>query len=628
MMSLNPLLLVGGVIGTVSVLLLIAYACVKDKKTAMGFERSMADGEILRRLFGYAKPYLRQFVVVGFLVLFSISYDIASPLIVGYIEELVVGDFELKSLYVSVAVYAGVLVFSMASTYLQAVILQRVGQRIISDLREDLFTHIESLSHGQLNDIPVGKLVTRVTNDTNAISMMFTNLFVNLTKNAFVILGIQVAMLCLNYELTLMVLCFVPFILLFTVIFRKFSRRAYRKVKDATTDINTYLSENLSGIKVTQIFGREDEKMEEFRQKSQTLAKATQEQIFVFGVFRPLVYMLYISSILCLFYLGGMGHLNHVTFLGQTISSGTIVTFYMYISKFFTPIQNLAEQFNWLQSALASSEKVFSIMDIRPQMVDAPDAVELDEVKGDIEFRDVWFSYIPGEWVLQGVSFHVEPRQTVAFVGSTGSGKSTILSLICRNYEFQKGEILIDGIDIRKIKISSLRRHFGQMLQDVFLFSGTIRSNIVLREEKIPDEEIMKVCRYVNADHFINKLEHGLDEEVRERGNNFSAGQRQLLSFARTILHKPSVMILDEATANIDTETELLIQDSLEKMRSVGTMLIVAHRLSTIQHADNIIVLSHGRILEQGTHQQLLAAHGRYYQLYTLQYHKEQMDKQ
>ncbi len=628
MMSLNPLLLVGGVIGTVSVLLLIAYACVKDKKTAMGFERSMADGEILRRLFGYAKPYLRQFVVVGFLVLFSISYDIASPLIVGYIEELVVGDFELKSLYVSVAVYAGVLVFSMASTYLQAVILQRVGQRIISDLREDLFTHIESLSHGQLNDIPVGKLVTRVTNDTNAISMMFTNLFVNLTKNAFVILGILVAMLFLNYELTLMVLCFVPFILLFTVIFRKFSRRAYRKVKDATTDINTYLSENLSGIKVTQIFGREDEKMEEFRQKSQTLAKATQEQIFVFGVFRPLVYMLYISSILCLFYLGGMGHLNHVTFLGQTISSGTIVTFYMYISKFFTPIQNLAEQFNWLQSALASSEKVFSIMDIQPQMVDAPDAVELDEVKGDIEFRDVWFSYIPGEWVLQGVSFHVEPRQTVAFVGSTGSGKSTILSLICRNYEFQKGQILIDGIDIRKIKISSLRRHFGQMLQDVFLFSGTIRSNIVLREENISDEEIMEVCRYVNADHFINKLEHGLDEEVRERGNNFSAGQRQLLSFARTILHKPSVMILDEATANIDTETELLIQDSLEKMRSVGTMLIVAHRLSTIQHADNIIVLSHGKILEQGTHQQLLAAHGRYYQLYTLQYHKEQMDKQ
>ena len=628
MANVNPLLLVGAVIGVVTALLVFAYASVKDKKGSMGFERNMADGEIVRRLIQYAKPYGGKFIIVGFLVLFSISYDIASPLIVGYIEELVVGDFTLDHLFASVAVYAGVLVFSMLSTYFQAVILQKVGQRIISDLREDLFTHIESLAHEQLNEIPVGKLVTRVTNDTNAISMMFTNLLVNLTKNAFVILGILVAMLCLNYELTLMVLCFVPFIVIFTVIFRKFSRRAYHKVKDATTDINTYLSENLSGIKVTQIFGREDEKMTEFRQKSQTLARATQEQIFVFGVFRPLVYMLYISSILCLFYLGGMGHLTGATFLGQSISSGTIVTFYMYISKFFTPIQNLAEQFNWLQSAFASSEKVFSIMDIEPKMQDAPDAIELEDIKGEIEFKDVWFSYIPGEWVLQGVSFHVNPRQTVAFVGSTGSGKSTILSLICRNYEFQKGEILIDGIDIRKIKISCLRKHFGQMLQDVFLFSGTIRSNIVLREENIPDEKIMEVCRYVNADHFINKLDHGLDEEVRERGNNFSAGQRQLLSFARTILHKPSVMILDEATANIDTETELLIQDSLEKMRSVGTMLIVAHRLSTIQHADNIIVLSHGKILEQGTHQQLLARHGRYYQLYTLQYHKEQLNPQ
>ena len=628
MANVNPLLLVGAVIGVVTALLVFAYASVKDKKGSMGFERNMADGEIVRRLVQYAKPYGGKFIIVGFLVLFSISYDIASPLIVGYIEELVVGNFTLDHLFASVAVYAGVLVFSMLSTYFQAVILQKVGQRIISDLREDLFTHIESLAHEQLNEIPVGKLVTRVTNDTNAISMMFTNLLVNLTKNAFVILGILVAMLCLNYELTLMVLCFVPFIVIFTVIFRKFSRRAYRKVKDATTDINTYLSENLSGIKVTQIFGREDEKMTEFRQKSQTLARANQEQIFVFGVFRPLVYMLYISSILCLFYLGGMGHLTGATFLGQSISSGTIVTFYMYISKFFTPIQNLAEQFNWLQSAFASSEKVFSIMDIEPKMQDAPDAIELEDIKGEIEFKDVWFSYIPGEWVLQGVSFHVNPRQTVAFVGSTGSGKSTILSLICRNYEFQRGEILIDGIDIRKIKISCLRKHFGQMLQDVFLFSGTIRSNIVLREENIPDEEIMGVCRYVNADHFINKLDHGLDEEVRERGNNFSAGQRQLLSFARTILHKPSVMILDEATANIDTETELLIQDSLEKMRSVGTMLIVAHRLSTIQHADNIIVLSHGKILEQGTHQQLLARHGRYYQLYTLQYHKEQLNLQ
>lgn len=620
-----PILWVGAIIGVISTLLIVAAFVVKDGEKETGFERNMKDSEIMQRLMDYAKPFYRRFIVVGFLMLFSIAYDIISPLIVGKIEELVVGKFALNTLFLWVAGYAAILLVSMACTYFQAVILQKTGQKIISNMREDLFVHIERLSHEQLNEIPVGKLVTRTTNDTNAISLMFTNLLVNLLKNFFVIIGILIAMLFLNYELTLMVLCFVPFIVIFTVIFRKFSRRAYRKVKDATTDINTYLSENLSGIKVTQIFGREDEKMAEFREKSQRLARANREQIFVFGVFRPLVYMLYICSILCLFYLGGMGHLNGVTFLGQTITGGTIVTFYMYISKFFTPIQNLAEQFNWLQSALASSEKVFSIMDIAPKMVDAPDAIELDEVKGEIEFRDVWFSYLPGEWVLQGVSFHIDPHQTVAFVGSTGSGKSTILSLICRNYEFQKGEILIDGIDIRKIKISSLRRHFGQMLQDVFLFSGTIRSNIVLREEGISDEEILQVCRYVNADKFIDKLDHGLDEEVRERGNNFSAGQRQLLSFARTIIHKPSVMILDEATANIDTETELLIQDSLEKMRSVGTMLIVAHRLSTIQHADNIIVLSHGKILEQGNHQELLAKHGRYYQLYTLQYHKEQL---
>ncbi len=620
-----PLLVVGAIVGLFSIVLSVAYALMKDKQSAVGFDRNMEDGEILRRLLAYAKPYWKQFLLVGFVMLFSIAYDIASPLIIGWIEELIVGDFALKQLFSAVALYASILVVSMVCSYVQAIVLQKTGQRIISHVREDLFVHIESLSHEQLNEIPVGKLVTRVTNDTNAISLMFTNLLANLVKNLFVIVGVLVAMLWVNYELTLMVLCFVPFILLFTVIFRKFSRQAYRRVKDRTTDINTYLSENLSGIKITQAFNREEEKMAEFREKSNLLGKAKQQEIFVFGIFRPLVYMLYISSILCLLYLGGKGYLDGASFLGQTITSSTCVTFYMYISKFYNPIQNLAEQFNWLQSAFASAEKVFSVMDIQPAIVDAPDAVELTEVRGEIEFRDVWFAYVPGEWVLKGVSFHVNARDTVAFVGSTGSGKTTILSLLCRNYEVQKGQILLDGVDIRTIKIASLRRHFGQMLQDVFLFSGTIRSNILLREEGISDEEVMEVCRYVNADHFIDRLEGGLDEPVRERGNNFSAGQRQLLSFARTIIHRPDIMILDEATANIDTETELLIQDSLEKMRSVGTMLIVAHRLSTIQHADNIIVLSHGEILEQGTHQELLARHGRYYQLYTLQYHQEQL---
>ena len=620
-----PLLLTGGIIGFVSLILIVAYASIKDKKQSMGFDRHMKDGEIIRRLLAYARPYRGHFLFVGCIMLFGIAYDIISPTIIGKVTDLIKDDFELPELYRLVATYAGILIVSMVCTYVQAIVLQRVGQKIISGMREDLFTHIESLSHEQMNATPVGKLVTRVTNDTNAISLMFTSLLVNLIKNLFVIVGVLAAMIALNYELTLMVLCFVPFIVLFTMIFRKFARRAYRRVKDRTTDINTYLSENLSGIKITQIFNREEEKLRDFTNKSRGLGKAKRDQILVFGIFRPLVYMLYISSVMCLFYLGGKGYLDGTSFLGQTLNAGIIVSFYMYINKFFTPIQNLAEQFNWLQSAFASAEKVFTIMDIEPKLVDAPDAIELEHVRGEIEFKDVWFSYIPGEWVLMGVSFHVNPKDTVAFVGATGSGKTTILSLICRNYEFQKGEILIDGMDIRKIKTASLRKHFGQMLQDVFLFSGTIRSNILLGLEGMDDDEIMAACRYVNADHFIDRLEKGLDEPVRERGNNFSAGQRQLLSFARTILHKPEVMILDEATANIDTETEVLIQDSLEKMMNIGTMLIVAHRLSTIQHADNILVLSHGEIVEQGNHHELLEKRGKYYQLYTLQFEKERL---
>ena len=622
-----PLIAIGAVLGVLSVIFITAYCLIKDRKEAIGFDRHMKDGEIARRLLAYAKPYTKNFIFVGFIMLFSIAYDIVSPLIVGEIERMIKDDFPLPRLFAMVAVYASILLISLVCTYVQAIVLQKTGQKIISKMRGDLFAHIETLSHEQLNDIPVGTLVTRVTNDTNAISMMFTNLLVNFVKNCFVIFGVLTAMLCLNYMLTLMVLCFVPFITLFSVIFRKFSRKAYRSVKDGTTGINAFLSENLSGMKIIQIFNREAQKEAEFNEKNEMLGKAKRKQIFVFGVFRPIVYMLYVASVLCLLYLSGKGYIEDTVFLGQTVKSETLVAFYMYVSKFFNPIQSLAEQFNFLQSAFASGEKIFTVFDIRPAVTDEADAIELDHVEGEIEFKNVWFSYVPDEWVLKDVSFKVNARETVAFVGSTGSGKTTILSLICRNYDIQKGQILIDGIDIRGIKISSLRRHFGQMLQDVFLFSGTIRSNIALREERFSDEEIMDACRYVNADHFIGKLSGGLDEEVRERGNNFSAGQRQLLSFARTVIHKPAVMILDEATANIDTETELLIQDSLEKMMNIGTMLIVAHRLSTIQHADNIIVLSHGEIVEQGNHFELLEKKGRYYGLYMLQYDKERVKR-
>ena len=621
----TPILIAAAIIGFFTVAFTIVYALEKNKKDTMGFERNMPDREIIRRLLHYAKPYKKQFIAVFFIMLFSIVYDLISPLIVGHIEETVKGTFKLSYLFSVVAGYAGILVVSLICTYFQAMILQKTGQKILSALRQDIFTHIESLSHEQLNNLPVGKLVTRVSNDPNAISYMFTNILVTLVKNIMVIFGVLGAMLVLNRALTLMVLCFVPFVLWFTVIFRKFSRKVHRSVNDATTDLNTYLSENLSGIKITQIFNREEKKMADFLVRSKKLKRAKEARMLVFGIFRPLVYMLYITSVLCLLFMGGKSSIENQPFLGQVLTSGVIVTFYMYISKFFNPIQTLAEQFDMLQRSFASAEKIFTIMDIVPDVVDEPDAIELDHIKGEIEFKDVWFAYKPGEWVLKGVSFHILPRQTVAFVGATGSGKTTILSLICRNYNIQKGQILIDGIDIRKIKIASLRKHFGQMLQDVFLFSGDIRSNILLREEGISDEEVMAACRYVNADSFINRMEGGLDEVVRERGNNFSAGQRQLLSFARTIIHKPSVIILDEATANIDTETELLIQDSLEKIKNIGTMLIVAHRLTTIQHADNIIVLSNGVIMEQGNHQDLLHRKGQYYQLYTLQFTKQQL---
>ncbi|MBE6933798.1 MAG: ABC transporter ATP-binding protein [Ruminococcaceae bacterium] len=620
-----PVLILGAIIGMLTLAFGFAYLMMKYKSGKKEFERNMADGIIVRRLLDYAKPYAGKFVLVLVIMLISIAYDLLSPVLVGQIEELVKTKFELPELFYRVALYAGILVVSLVSTYLQTVILQKVGQKILSDLREDVFTHIESLSHEQLNNIPVGKLVTRVTNDTNGICMLFTNVLVTMVKNCMVIIGVFAAMLTVNFAMTLVVACFIPFVVLFTVLFQKFSRRAHRAVTDSRTELNTFLSENLSGIKITQIFNREREKMQDFLDRSTHLRKAKSQRMLVYGFFRPIVYLLHIGCVMCLFYFGSRGYLAETEFLGQTISSGTIVTFYLFSSKFFDPIQTLSEHFDVLQSAFASAEKIFTVMDMVPEVVDEPDAVEMDEIRGEIEFKDVWFSYVPDEWVLQGVSFHIMPKQTVAFVGSTGSGKTTILSLICRNYDIQKGQILIDGIDIKKIKISSLRHHFGQMLQDVFLFSGDIRGNILLRKEGVSDEEVMEACRYVNADSFINRLEKGLDEPVRERGNNFSAGQRQLLSFARTIVHKPSVMILDEATANIDTETELLIQDSLEKMKNIGTMLIVAHRLSTIQHADNIILLSKGKIVEQGNHQELLRLKGKYYNLYTLQYHKQQL---
>ena len=580
----------------------------------------ITDKRIIKRLAGYIKGNVAGYVAAILLVLISVVISLVMPILVGKAAaHLGEEQIDFTRIIWIVVLYALLLVISLIIMYFQTIILQKTGQKIIYNIREDVFKHIQKFSAAQFNKTPVGKLVTRVTNDTNTLSEMFSSVIVNFLKNAFTIIGVFVAMLILNWQLTLIVLLFSPILFLVSYIFRKNSRKAYREVRTNLTNVNTFLSENISGMKITQVFSQEEKKLQEFRERNIALKKSSLKEIFIFGVFRPTIYIIYVITLALVLWFGANRAMGISGLITTPITYDIILVFTQYIEMLYNPLQQLAEQFNILQSAFASAEKIFDILDTVPEIVDEEDAIELENVKGEIEFRNVWFSYLPDEWILKDVSFKIKPQETVAFVGATGSGKTTILSLIVRNYDIQRGEILIDGINIKEIKTSSLRKQIGQMLQDVFLFSGTIFSNIQMKDESISLEDVKEAAEYVNANKFIDKLPNGYDEEVRERGSNFSSGQRQLLSFARTIVHKPSIMILDEATANIDTETEMLIQDSMEKMMNIGTMLIVAHRLSTIQHVDKIIVLQKGEIIETGTHQELLKQRGQYYKLYQLQ---------
>ena len=442
------------------------------------------------------------------------------------------------------------------------------------------------------------------------MSDLFTGVLVRILFDIASLFGVYAIMFYISPSLAGSMLGVVIVVFVISYIFSKNVKETFRKERAAISDMNTFLSENLAGMKLTQIFNQEDAKDEQFLEKNEALRKQRFNVVKAFGIYRPLISFIYVSSIAICFYLGIMYHL----------SPGEIVAFYLYLSKFFNPIQNLADQLNALQKALTASERIFNLLDVEPDVLDKPDALEIDHFKGKIEFKNVWFAYKDEHWILKDVSFVINPKETCAFVGATGAGKTTILSLIVRNYEIQKGEILIDDININDIKISSLRKAIGQMLQDVFLFSGTIRDNITLYDDSFTDEQVRRACEYVNADSFIDKLPKGADEEIIEKGENLSQGQRQLLSFARTVIHEPQILILDEATANIDTETEVLIQESLEKMKNIGTMLVVAHRLSTIQHADQIIVLQNGEVIERGNHQNLLKNRGYYYKLYQLQF--------
>lgn len=582
---------------------------------------TMSDKVIIKRLMNYAKPYLLQFLLVLFLMIITVLVGLVEPFIIGESVDLLTADtIDTHQFIIYLVIFGASIFINAFVTFYQVLMLQKIGQSIVYNIREEVFNHLEEQDIDYHNKKPTGTLVTRVTNDTNTLNQMYTSVIINVIRNVLMLIGIIIAMGFINYRqagnfnLTFMAMAVMPFVMVASFIFRRYSRKAYRLVRKRLAAVNAFLSEHLAGMKIIQIFNQEQRKYEEFYSKNNDLRQAFMKQLFIFGIYRPTVYLFYIGAMILIYYFGGLQAISGV------ITVGFLVAFVQYIRRFFEPIQQLAEQFNILQAAFASSERIFGILDDIPQVVDEEDAIALENIKGTIEFRNVWFSYIEGEWILKDVSFKVNAKESVAFVGATGAGKTTILSLIVRNYDIQKGQILIDGIDIKRIKISSLRSFIGQMLQEVFMFSGTIASNIKLREETITDEEMIESANYVNADKFIDRLDHKYEEKVRERGNNFSSGQRQLLSFSRTLVHKPSVMILDEATANIDTETEQLIQDSLKKMMTIGTMLIVAHRLSTIQHVDQIIVLHKGEIVERGNHQALLRQKGMYYDLYKLQY--------
>lgn len=583
-----------------------------DDKTESNYQ-----GSALMRLLSYMKPYISWVTLCLVLVLTLTFFDLYRPTLIGDAIDLfkVRGDYDI---IVNTSVkYGIVLILSLIFNITQTWVLQKTGQRIILTVRKDLYAHIQSLSSRFFDLTPVGKLVTRVTNDVEALDEMYSGILVRLFRNIVKIIGLAVVMLVLDRKLALFSFILLPLVAALTVLFRWIARKTYRVTRTRLTDLNTFLSENISGMRIIQIFGREKRKYEEFNDKSRKLYNAYYREMIVFAIFRPLIYILSIFSLMIVLGLGSR------EVLGGAISIGTLYVFAQYIQSFFDPIQELAEQFSTLQSSLASAEKIFTIMDEDALVPEAEDPVILPEIKGRIEFDHVWFAYDNENYVLRDVSFVIEPGQKIAFVGATGAGKSSILNLIGRYYDIQKGHIYIDGVDIRLLSKKQLRSAIGQMQQDVFIFEGTVESNIRLYDENITINEVKAAAEYVNASHFIEKLPHGYEEPVSERGATFSAGERQLLSFARTLAHKPSILVMDEATANIDTETELLIQEALEKLMKDRTTIMVAHRLSTIQHADCIMVMHKGKIRERGTHQELLAQNGIYKKLYELQIHHE-----
>lgn len=572
----------------------------------------------MKRLMTYLKPHRFAVLLSSVLVLLIVAVDLYRPIIIGdAIDQYINGpkmpiNTAFRGILTAAGYYLFMLLLGFVFNACNTWNLQKMGQKIIYRMRENVFTHVQSLSLGFFNTTPVGKLVTRVANDTEAVNELFSTILVNLFKNSVKIIGYAVVMISISPKMALVSFLLLPVVGGLTVFFRKMSRKAYQITRNRITDLNTYLSEHLSGMKLIQIFAREEEKKAQFNEKSYGLYRANWREVMTFATFRPIIYLVSVFAMILVIGTGSRMVLN------GTLSLGTLFIFITYISNFFEPIQDLAEQFGTLQSSIASAEKVFAVLDEKPALAEPQDPVT-PAIRGHIEFRHVWFAYEGEDYILKDISFVIEPGQKVAFVGATGAGKSSILNLIGRYYDVQRGEILIDGVDIRKIPTEILRSAIGQVQQDVFIFTGDIKMNISLNNENVSMDEIREAAHMVHADSFIDRLPGGYDAPVTERGSTLSAGQRQLLSFARTLVYHPTILVLDEATANIDTETESLITKGLTALMEGRTTIMVAHRLSTIQHADNIIVLDHGQIIEQGTHQELLRTDGHYKKLYELQ---------
>lgn len=565
------------------------------------------------RLVAYMKPYAHWVIFALLLVLGLTAFDLYRPMLVGDAIDTFGANGDYDVIIATAIKYAVVLALSFAFNIAQTWILQKTGQNIILQMRKDLYRHIQSLGSRYFDITPVGKLVTRVTNDVEALNEMYSGILVQLFRNIVKIVGLAGVMLVLDVRLAAISFVLMPLVIGLTVLCQKIARNIYRLYRTRLTDINTFLSEHLSGMKIIQIFGRQERKFEEFHDKNTKLYKAFYREMLMYAVFRPLIYILSILSLMIVLWFGSRNVFDEI------ISVGTLYIFSNYIRSFFDPIQELAEQFSTLQSSIASAEKIFTVMDEEEFIPEVENPKQPDKIIGKIEFDHVWFAYDGENYVLKDVSFVINPGEKVAFVGATGAGKSSILNLIGRYYDIQKGHIYVDGIDIRQLSKKQLRSAIGQMQQDVFIFEGDVAYNIRLNDDDITDAQVKAAAEYVNASHFIEKLPQGYHEPVTERGATFSAGERQLLSFARTLAHNPSILVMDEATANIDTETEILIQEALEKLMDGRTTIMVAHRLSTIQHADCIMVMHKGRICERGTHRELLEQDGIYRKLYELQ---------